>query len=164
MDTKKDKIRENLMLCLLAVSPILIGYFFNVMLFIPVIGNIWLYAAPFTVLYFWGWVGTVFQSKFKSLWKSVLIGNLLGILSFLIFVILGTSGAEGRIVYILSIFSQMFTLPLGFITMWIAVLKVGVFDLEEASMSAMILAQAAGLILMVGAFTIGSIVAGKKKA
>ena len=164
MDTKKDKKREGLMLCLLAVSPVLIGYLFNVMLYIPVIGSLGMYAAPFTVLYFWGWVGTVFQGKFNSIWKSVLTGNAAGILSFIVFIVLCQRGTEGEMSYILSALSQMFTLPLGFLTMWIAVMKEGVYDLNEASVSAVILTQAAGLILMLAAFTVGCFIARKKEA
>lgn len=164
MDTKKDKVREGLMLCLLAVSPVLIGYLFNVMLYIPVIGSLWMYAAPFTVLYYWGWVGTVFQGKFKSVWKSVPLGNAVGIVSFIVFLVLCQSGPQGELSYILSALSQMFTLPLGFLTMWIAVIKEGVYDLNEASVSAVVLTQAAGLVLMLAAFTIGCFIARKKEA
>lgn len=163
MDTKKDKIRENIMLCLLAIAPILIGYLFNVMLNIPVIGTIWMYAAPFTVLYFWGWAGAVFRAKFKSLWKSVLIGNLAGILCFIIFVVIGSRQEQTEITYLIGVLAQMYTLPLGFLTMWAAVIKEGVYDMSEASLSTAILVQAAGLILMIAAFAIGSAIAGKKE-
>lgn len=163
MDTKKDNLREILMLCLLALSPVLIGYLFNVILYIPVIGKIWMYAAPFTMLYFWGWVGSVFVGRMKAVWKSVLLGNLAGILSLILFTALGQSGAEGSVVYILSAVAQMFTLPLGFLTMWIPVAVEGINDLGEASWSVMILTQAVGTLMMMAAFLIGCLV-GKKRA
>ena len=52
MENNYDDLREKGMLVLLAVSPIIIGFFYWVMTALPVIGKIWIYAAPFTVLYF----------------------------------------------------------------------------------------------------------------
>ncbi len=163
MDTKKDKIRESIMLCLLAVSPILIGYLFNVMLYIPVIGDIWMYAGPFTLLLFWGWVGSVYMTRFRSIWKAVLLGNLLGILCFVVFAAIVCSGVQSEITYLLTVIAQMYTLPLGFLTMWLAVIKEGAYDLAEASISAVMLVQAAGVVFMLIAFTIGCITAKKKE-
>lgn len=162
MDTKKDKIRESIMLCLLAVSPILIGYLFNVMLYIPVIGDIWMYAGPFTLLLFWGWVGTVYMTRFRSIWKAVILGNVIGILCFVVFAAIVGSGVQSEFTYLLTVIAQMYTLPLGFLTMWLAVITEGAYDLAEASISAVMLVQAAGVILMLIAFTIGCITAKKK--
>ncbi len=164
MDTKKDKIRESIMLCLLAVSPILIGYLFNVMLYIPVIGDIWMYAGPFTLLLFWGWVGSVYMARFKSIWKAVLLGNIIGILCFVVFAAIVSSGVQSEFTYLLTVIAQMYTLPLSFLTMWLAVITEGAYDLAEASTSAVMLVQGAGVVLMVVAFTVGSIMAKKKEA
>lgn len=167
MDTKNDKIRENIMLCLLAVSPVLIGYLYNVLMFIPVIGSIWMYAAPFTLLLFWGWVGTVFYARFKSVWKAVLLGNLAGLICFLMFIgvftAISSADAPSRLLYMLSGLAQMYTLPLSFITAWIAVIKDGVYDMIEVTMPTMLLMQAAGLLLMIAAFTAGCVIARRKK-
>lgn len=155
------------MLCLLAVSPVLIGYLYNVMLYIPVIGGIWMYAAPFTLLFYWGWVGTVFYARFKSVWKAVATGNLAGVLCFLMFigvsVAISSTDTPSRSIYMLSGLAQMYTLPLGFITAWIAVIKDGVDDMVQVTMPTLLLMQAVGLLMMFIAFTVGCIAVRRKK-
>lgn len=155
MENKYDNLREKGMLCLLAFSPVVIGFFYYVMIQIPVIGTIWMYAAPFTVLYYWGWVGTVFYGKIKQPWKGILLGNLAGIISFLLFIWQAAAVSPEARSFVLNSLSQMFTLPLGFITMWIGLVIEGTSDFQTASDFTVICAQVAGLLFMLVAFSVG---------
>lgn len=155
LEIKNDNIRERGMLILLGVSPLIIGFFYNVMLQIPVIGSIWMYAAPFTLLYYWGWVGNVFQSRIKKAAKAVLLGNLAGLVCLLIFIWQCLLVSEENINSFLYILSQMFTLPLGFITMWIGLVIEGNTEMLEISRFTMVCTQVCGLLLMLVAFTVG---------
>lgn len=148
------------MLILLAVSPMVIGFFYYVMVQLPVIGMVWMYAAPFTVLYYWGWVATMFHSHFKSFFKSMIWMNGLGIVTFLLYIWQFVLLEEGEQISVLAILSQLYTVSLGFITTWIGVVLDGSssIDSEVISVTASIITEVVSLLLMIGASVIGYLV------
>ncbi len=157
MESKNDTIQEKGMLILLAVSPIVIGFFYYVMVQLPVIGMIWMYAAPFTVLYYWGWVATVFRSHFKSFFKTMFWMNGLGIVMFLLYIWQFVLLKEGEQISVIAVFSQLYTISLGFITTWIGVVldKGSSLDMQTISVTASVIIEVVSILLMIGAAAIG---------
>lgn len=161
MENKYDDLREKGMLVLLTVSPVIIGFFYWVMTAIPVIGKIWIYAAPFTVLYFWGWVGTVFFIHIKNAWKAILLGNCAIILSFIIFC-WQVLVPEANQIAIFAQITQLATMPFLAITMWLQLPLEGKIDLEVVSKTTLIATQAVGVLLLMIAFWVGYFYSKKK--
>lgn len=161
MENKYDDLREKGMLVLLTVSPVIIGFFYWVMTAIPVIGKIWIYAAPFTVLYFWGWVGTVFFIHIKNVWKAILLGNCAIILSFIIFC-WQVLVPEANQIAIFAQITQLATMPFLAITMWLQLPLEGKIDLEVVSKTTLIATQAVGVLLLMIAFWVGYFYSKKK--
>lgn len=157
LESKNETIRENGMLVLLAVSPIVIGFFYYVMIQLPIIGTIWMYAAPFTVLYYWGWVATIFRSRFKSLLKTMLCMNALGIVTYVLYIWQYAFIEEGAQIPVLALLSQLYTVSLGFITTWIGVLidGSGSLNVEMMSVTASVITETAAILFMIAASVIG---------
>ncbi len=154
LENNYDDLREKGMLVLLAVSPIIIGFFYWVMTALPVIGKIWIYAAPFTVLYFWGWVGTVFFTRVKKAWKAILLGNCVVLLLFIIFCF-QVFLPEMNKVAIFAQITQLATIPFLAITMWLQLPLEGKMDMEVVSNTTLICTQAVGVVLLIVAFSVG---------
>ena len=157
MESRNETIRENGMLMLLAVSPIVIGFFYYVMVQVPIIGMIWMYAAPFTVLYYWGWVATVFRSRFKKFFKTMTWMNGLGLITLVLYIWQFGLLEEGEQISILAVLSQLYTVSLGFITTWIGIVLDGSASIETEVMSvaASIITEMVSILLMFGAAGIG---------
>lgn len=157
LESKNDTIQEKGMLILLAVSPIVIGFFYYVMVQLPVIGMIWMYAAPFTVLYYWGWVATVFRSHFKSFFKTMVWMNGLGIVMFLLYIWQFVLLKEGEQISVVAVLSQLYTISLGFITTWIGIVldKGSSLDMETMSVAASVIIEVVSVLLMIAAAAIG---------
>lgn len=157
MESKNETIRENGMLILLAVSPIVIGFFYYIMVQLPVIGMVWMYAAPFTVLYYWGWVATVFRSHFKGFFQTMVWMNGLGIVTLFLYIWQFGLLKEGEQISILAVLSQLYTVSLGFITTWIGIVLDGSASIETEMMSvaASIITELASILFMLGAAVIG---------
>ena len=157
MESKNETMRENGMLILLAVSPIVIGFFYYVMVQLPVIGMVWMYAAPFTVLYYWGWVATVFRVRFKGFFQSMLWMNGLGIVTLFLYIWQFGLLKEGEQLSVLAVLSQLYTVSLGFITTWIGIILDGSASIESEVMSAgaSILTEVVSILLMLAAAAIG---------
>lgn len=157
MESKNDVIRENGMLLLLAVSPVVIGFFYYVVVQLPVIGTIWMYAAPFTVLYYWGWVATVFRSHFQSFLKTMVWMNLLGVVLYVLYIWQYALIEESAQIPVLAILSQLYTVSLEFITMWIGIFLDGKssIDTETLSVTASVITETVALLLMIAASAIG---------
>lgn len=153
MNNIKNDLQENGFLYFLAFTPIIISFFFRLILQIPVIGTIWLYAAPFTMLVYWAWVGSVFREKIKSPIRAILIGNIFGIILLLIYVWQFVFLSEGLRSLTFAYLSQLFSLPLEFITMWIGLLLEA--DAEVTTIITTNAVQFIGFALMVIAFIIG---------
>ena len=157
MESKNDVIRENGMLLLLAVSPVVIGFFYYVVVQLPIIGTIWIYAAPFTILYYWGWVATIFRSHFQNFLKTMVWMNLLGAVLYVLYIWQYALVEEGAQIPILAILSQLYTVSLGFITMWIGILLDGSssIDTETLSVTASVITETIAFLLMIVASVIG---------
>lgn len=72
-------------LVLLSFVPILVGYFINLTILLPVIGMISLYVLPLVTTAFWFYLG---RQYVRAGWKpvpAILIGNAVGIVSLLIY-------------------------------------------------------------------------------
>lgn len=153
MDNIKDDLQEHGFLYFLAFTPIIISFFFHLILQIPVIGTVWLYAAPFTLLVYWAWVGSVYREKIKSPVRAILVGNIFGIILLLFyfwqFVLLPEGAQDLTFAYL----SQLFSLPLEFATMWIGLLLEP--DPEVTTIITSNAVQFIGFILMIISFAIG---------
>lgn len=160
MENKNESMQEKGMLVLLAISPIVIGFFYYVMLQLPVIGALWMYAAPFTVLYYWGWVAIVFRSHFKSFWKTMLAMNGLGLVMYVIYIWQMVFTPAGSQIAFLAILSQFYTVSLEFITMWIGILVDGEtsLDAETVSTTVSAITETAAILLMILSSMIGYMV------
>lgn len=160
MDNIKDDLQEHGFLYFLAFTPILISFFFRLFLQIPVIGTVWLYAAPFTLLVYWAWVGGAYREKIKSPVRAILVGNIFGIILLLMYIWQFVLLPEGARDLTFAYLSQLFSLPLEFITMWIGLLFEP--DPKVPTMVTANIVQFVGFLLMIVAFTIGYF--GKKRA
>lgn len=161
LESKNETIRENGMLFLLAISPIVIGFFYYMMVQVPVIGMVWMYVAPFTVLYYWGWVATVFRSRFKGFLKTMVWMNGLGLITLALYIWQFGLLKEGEQISVLAVLSQLYTVSLGFITTWIGIVLDGSTSIETEIMSigASIVTELVSILLMIGAAIIGYFVA-----
>lgn len=155
-----DDLQENGFLYFLTFTPVIISFLFVLLLQIPIVGTVWLYAAPFTMLFYWAWVGSVFREKIKSPIRAILIGNIFGIILMLIYIWQILFLAEDSKNLALSYLSRFFSLPLEFITMWMGILLEP--NREVTTVITMNIVQFAGFVLMVVAFIIGYFV--KKKS
>lgn len=77
-------------LLILICAPSIIGYLYNLfypiwILSISIINYIFLYGFPVLMVYFWFWVGGQFALNNIKIFASVLIGNLIGIVSLFVY-------------------------------------------------------------------------------
>lgn len=159
MDNIIDDLKKNGFLYFLTVTPVIISFVFHLLLQIPVIGALWLYAGPFTMLVYWGWVGSVYREKIKSPFWAILTGNIVGVVLLMIYIWQFVLLPVEKISYSISYLSQLFSLPLEFLTMWIGLLLEPDSNITTSITSNTV--QFVGFLLMVIAFTIGYFV--KKK-
>lgn len=120
---------------------------------IPIINNIFYYGFPVLMLCFWFWVGGTFaQSKMNAL-ASVLLGNLMGIVSLLLFVWQYYLIPDDQKNLFLASLSQTFSSTIHIFYARIAILFEPVKNVTSiVTVSA---AQIMGLILMMATFTVG---------
>lgn len=116
-----------------------------------------MYAAPFTVLYYWGWVATVFRSRFKGFFQTMIWMNGLGFVTFILYIWQFGLLEEGEQISILAVLSQLYTISLGFITTWIGIVLDGSASIETEVMSvaASIITELVSVLLMIVAAGIG---------
>lgn len=163
MEKNYDTLREKGMLALLAFSPIVIGFLFYVLLSIPFIRSIWTYAGPFMLLFYWAWVGMIFQARIKKPVWAILVGNSFGILSLILYLILFNAVAPEARNSVLTMLCQLYNLPLNFLTMWIGIFLDSNASLEQVTNLAMTASEVISLILMIIAFTVGYMIAKNKE-
>lgn len=137
-------------LLLMVLSPILIGLLFNnFLLFIP----LFIYVAPFLMIVYWFWVGTKFTENVNNPIKAIVLANSIGIISLILyywqFVVVADKGRN----IILAGFSQLFTLPLSYISSYI-VIRFGLIP-NGINQSTILAMQVVGLILMIIVFFSG---------
>lgn len=137
-------------LLLMVLSPILIGFLFNnFLLFIP----LFIYVAPFLMIVYWFWVGTKFTDHVNNPIKAIVLANSIGIISLILyywqFVVVADKGRN----IILAGFSQLFTLPLSYISSYI-VIRFGLIP-NGINQSTILAVQVVGLILMIIVFFSG---------
>ncbi|MPM45844.1 hypothetical protein SDC9_92536 [bioreactor metagenome] len=134
---------EKIKLLLIALSPILIGFLFNnLLIFLP----LFIYIAPFLMMFYWFWVGTQFAENVKSPAKAILLANSIGIISLLVYYWQFVMVADNERILVLAGFSQMFTVPLIYLTA-----KIGLIFQQTPNE----IIQVTGFILMLIVFTIG---------
>ncbi len=143
---------RKLHLGLLAFSPMLIGYIFNLTAMIPLF-LLLAFIMPFVMLGYWFWVGGKFAEVVKNPIIAILLGNIFGIISFVIyywqFIILT---GENRSLP-LAIISQAFNSPLTMITVRVGRLFESVPNsVTQSTVSA---SHALGLLFMVLVFSTG---------
>ncbi len=102
-------MKTKLLLILLTLVPILTGHIINWSISLATIGTVILYIVPLAVVVFWFWLGTRYS---KTNWKpivAILIGNLTGILSLLLYVWQFLLVSDENRDFALAGLSQMFT-------------------------------------------------------
>ncbi|WP_040210287.1 hypothetical protein [Clostridium polynesiense] len=136
-------------LILMALLPIIIGYLFINIFFIP-----WLmYTVPFLVMGYWFWVGGKFAENVKSPLKATLYANFIGTIAFVLYYYQFVITADKDRNLTLAVFFQLFTAPLGIITAKIALIFQR--NPNEVTPVTFFAIQALGLILMMLVFFSG---------
>ncbi len=149
MSPNMEGIRENIILFLRALVPVALGFFYLVVLEIPGLGAVWLYAAPFLLIYYWCITSVLFQEKLKSFWKTILFMNLPGILLYLGYLLqLLLILPESRQVWMLTV-TRLNTMPLSFLTAWAGPVLDGSLDYETVTDAASIITESINSLLLV---------------
>lgn len=135
---------------LMVLSPIFIGVLFNnFLVFIP----LFIYIAPFLMLIYWFWVGTKFTEKIKNPIKAIVLANSTGVIALALYYWQFVIVADKERNLLLAVFSQMFTVPLSYLTA-----RIG-FIFEQApneiTKITPLVMQVTGLILMIVVFSGG---------
>ncbi len=140
-------------LWLLAFSPVLIGYLFNLTALIPGFFIMLSYLMPIAMIVYWFWVGRKFAAFHQTPFMAILLGNIFGIISVGVYYwqfVLLTNQAR---TFVLAAFSQQFTSPLIMITVRIGRLFEAAPDtVTQTTLNA---SQAIGLLLMLIVFSAG---------
>lgn len=142
-------------LVLLTFVPVLVGYLINLVLFVPVVGMLFLYIVPLFVMVFWFYLGSEYSKTDWNVTSSVLIGNLIGILSLVLYLwqFLGKSDETRNM--ILAGVSQMYSaaIPGYLFAARLAVL----FEAQPnyVGRTTMVAMQVISLIFMIAIFTVG---------
>lgn len=140
--------------------PALIGYVYNMLLLIPILGTLLLYILPLAMLVYWFWVGSKFAEFNWSLPISILVGNSFGILSLIIYFwqFLFITDSERNL--FLAALSQMFTSCTNIFVARVAILFEP--DKNVVGQVSFTAVQILGLIFMMIIFAIGYIWSKKK--
>ena len=85
MQSKNIKMKT-LRVSLLVLSPILIGYIYNILIFMPnsMIITIWL--MPIAQLCYWFVIGGIFAQIYENSLRAIITGNIVGIISYVIYI------------------------------------------------------------------------------
>lgn len=138
---------------LMIFVPTIIGYIYNMLLRIPILGMLLFYISPLLMIVFWFKVGGKFGELDKNIFFSVLVGNSLGIVSLLIYFWQFLLLSEERRNLLLAGFSQMFSTGVVMLTAPIAILfEPDKNNIGRTTGTAM---QVLGLVLMILVFTMG---------
>ncbi len=139
------------------VAPSVLGYLHNLFylkgISIPIINYIYMYALPFLMVYFWFWVGGQFAQNKIKVFPSVLVGNLVGIVSLLVYFWQFALIPDNQMNLFLASKSQHFSSLVSIYVARIAVLfEPDKNVIGSVSFYAM---QIIGLVLMIIVFTAG---------
>lgn len=142
-----------LQLCLYALSPVIIGYLYNLLVLVPGLGSLLFWCVPFLLLIYWFCVGRKFAVGINNPVIAIIIGNIFGIISVLIyyweFIIL----TDVQRNLWLAGFSQCFSATISPITSKIGILfETEPYTITQTTINLM---QFTGFILMVFIFSIG---------
>jgi len=150
------KIEFNLskktILLLATFAPALFGCLYYIMVYIPVMGNLWYVIAPFALLLYWSWVGGRYREYEMGIIPAVLLAHVYAVVFFVLYLILYFR--KGMIVGT-NFFDQIvfwFTYPLQFVTLLMTMFING----AKVSDSMLVFYfQLYGLIIMIIAFLVG---------
>jgi hypothetical protein len=146
---------NKLILAFFALSPILLGYVFNISLFIPIIGSILFWILPFVQLLYWCWVGKKFAMHTNNPIIAIVLGNIFGAISLLVYFWQFVMLIDTNRNLWLSGFSQMFSCSLSPISSKLVIM----LQLNNNSITQTLVnsVQIVGFLLMIFAFSIGYI-------
>lgn len=141
-------------LVLLTLVPVILGYFLNISITLPVIGTALFYILPLLTTVFWFYLGKQYA---RSSWKtipSLLIGNAIGVISLLLYLwqfLLETDETRNMT---LAVASQMFSAA---VPTYLFVRSATLFETQPTHIgeATMIALQVMSLVFMVIVFLCG---------
>jgi hypothetical protein len=149
-------MKHRWVLPLLGVSPILLGYLYNWLITIPALASACTYLVPVLTLAYWLWVGMCFARHFSSPFCAIMLGNSVGIVSFVLYIWQRLIVSEGQRILFLSAFSQMFSAPLSMLSAFFAIRMESYADyIGDVTFFWM---QVFGLALMILFFSAGCLI------
>ncbi|MDU4890410.1 MAG: hypothetical protein E6344_10675 [Clostridium sp.] len=146
---------------LLILSPIVIGILFNFLIIVPWLSTILMYVGPIFFMIYWGMVGGIFSEYMKNSFKATLLANLSGIISLAIYIWKFVVVSDDKRSMILAVLCQGFSAPLSNLTARIGVLVEN--NPNEITMTTLLIAEIAGLLIMMTIFLIGFSMKKKQK-
>lgn len=145
----------------LAFSPILLGYIFNVVILLPIMSNFLSWIFPFIQLIYWFWVGKKFSLHIDKPANAILLGNIFGIISLLVYFWQFVTLTDVNRNLWLAGFSQMFSCSLSGLSFKIVILlNLNSGAITQALVNSI---QVTGLVLMISVFSIGYIYGRKQR-
>ena len=152
MQNKNIKMKT-LRVSLLVLSPILIGYIYNILIFMPnsMIITIWL--MPIAQLCYWFVIGGIFAQIYENSLRAIITGNIVGIISYVIYIWQFILVEPTNRIIGISMLSQMFSISLVPITSRLGILfETNTNEFTQTTLNAM---QPIGLFFMISIFAVG---------
>ena len=146
---------------LLILSPVIIGIIFNYLIIIPGLSTILMYVGPIFFMLYWGMVGGIFSEHMKNSFKATLLANLGGVISLAIYIWQFVVVSDDKRSMILAVLCQGFSAPLSILTARIGLLVEN--NPNEVTMATVLIAEIAGLLIMMTIFFIGFSMKKKRK-
>lgn len=142
-------------LILLTIIPVLMGYLYNYIILVPLIGTLFFYVIPVITLCYWFWLGTKFSMSTWNMLSATLIGNCIGLVCFALYFIEYILLDESEINIFIAAFSQMFVNSIVLlISPWAALVEANSTSITQSTITAL---QWISLILMIIIFMSGYI-------
>lgn len=152
MQNKNIKMKT-LRVGLLVVSPILIGYIYNILIFMPNSMIITLWLMPIAQLCYWFVIGGIFAQIYEDSLRAIITGNIAGIISYVIYIWQFLLVEPTNRILGVSMLSQMFSIGLVPITSRLGILfENNTNKFTQTTLNAM---QPIGLGFMISIFAIG---------
>ncbi len=76
---------KNIKMITLALTPVVIGYIFNMLVMVPMWGQFFYYAVPIATIFFWIYAGTQFAREIPNFAVAAVCAHMFGILSLVVF-------------------------------------------------------------------------------
>lgn len=149
-------------LFLLTLVPVVVGYFVNVLIMVPVIGMAGFYLFPLFTTAFWIYLGKQYARRWKIV-PALLIAHAVGFCSLLVYLwqfLLETDETRSRT---LAVFSQMFSASTP-LYLFGGIARLVESQPNYAGRASMVAMQVIALIYMMLIFCIGIYLEKRKKS